>query len=143
MLKEVLLNPRAARYPFILKFVSWEIEWNEGMGYSRGMVPESDLVLFKQAARGVVDAPEKKLEEDWLTEIDKGDEEPLIALLLRLLPNLREVKLDSDLCSTCICDTLRDIGDNDNSSSLRKLQPVGLRFEATRSDHDFIDFDYV
>lgn len=144
MLKEVLLNPRAARYPLSLEIRSWELGWGEVMGYSRGIVPESDLGLFKQAARDIIDVPEKELQEDWLEEIDNGDEGPLIALLLSLLPNLRKVSLGTDLTfSPCIHDMLRLTADHENSSSLRKLHSVVLSFEATPSDDEFVDFDYA
>ena len=59
------------------------------------MVPENDLELLKQAARDSIKTSEAGLEEWWLPAIDKGDEEPIIALLLLLFPNLRRINLNS------------------------------------------------
>ena len=98
ILKEILLNPRAARYPSSLGFDAWASDpepWEKKGASSQGMVPVSDLELFKQAAKDTVDVSEKRLKEDWLEEIERGNEEPLIALLLILLPNLREVEVGS------------------------------------------------
>ena len=142
VLKEILLNPRASRYPLLLKVDSWEFEWEETGSYSRGTVPESDLALFKQAIRENVDVSKKDLEEDWFAEIDKGSEEPLIALLLLLLPNLRDVKIASDVIgSCCISEILRGITVDEKSCSLSKLRSVDLKL--MDADGDFLDFDYV
>ena len=141
VLKEILFNPRASRYPLLLKVDSWQLEWEETGSYSRGTVPESDLTLFKQAVRENIDASKEELEKDWFAEIDKGNEEPLIALLLLLLPNLRDVKVCSLVTwSPCIIDIL-NIAKNEKSRSLRKLHSVDLRYVAT--DGDFLDFDYI
>ena len=135
VLKEILLNPRAARYPSLLWGESWEFEWEDKGRYSRGTVPESDLALFKQAVRDNVDFKGEELEKEWLAAIDNGDEEPLIALLLLLLPNLRDVRLGSDLIgSYCICDILSHIACDKSSRSLRKLRSVGLACLATGDD---------
>lgn len=143
VLKEVLLNPRAARYPSLLDIGTWAYEWEEDGEYSKNEVPESDLRLFKQAARDSVDVPEKELEEDWLAQIDKGDEGPLIALLLLLLPNLRKVKMGGDFPDYyfCITEALRVIADDEDSCSLRKLRSVDL--ECTTTDDESLGFNYV
>ena len=77
------------------------------------MLPVSDLELFKQAPRDAVHIPVKELGEGWFAEMDNGNEEPLFALLLLLLPNLREVKLGySRRSSVPITETLRRIVPN-------------------------------
>ena len=123
--KEVWLDPRAARYPSLLKIGEWEPEWKDENGYSRDIGSESDLTLFKQAARKTIDSSREELEEEWLAAIDRGDEEPLIALLLMLLPNLRHIDF-SPVDETCLCitDALRMIKYDKDSSSLRKLRSV-------------------
>ena len=141
VLKEILLNPRASRYPLLLKVDPWELEWEETGSYSRETVPESDLALFKQAVRENIDVSKEELEEDWLAKIDKGNEEPLIALLLLLLPNLRDVKICSLITwSFCIIEILNMVQDED-SRSLRKLHSVDLEYVAT--DGDVLEFDYI
>ena len=146
VLKEILLNPRAARYPSFLEVSGWAIEWDEEGEYSKNMVPESDLELFKQAARDSVHVSKKFLEEYWLAPIDRGDEGPLIALLLILLPNLREVqmRIDFGIRDFCITEVLDVIAYNNDSCSLSKLHSVGLEYvKNTETDDGFLDFEYV
>ena len=143
ILKEILLNPRAARYPSLLEIGTFKLEWDKEGEHARRMVPESDLDLFKQAVRANVDDPYDDIEDDWIASIDGGDEEPLIALLLLLLPNLRRVRLDSvPQLSLCTEQALKTILDHEDSASLRKLHTVDLRGAAT-TDSDFLSFTLV
>lgn len=126
-----------------LKIGEWEPEWKDENGYSRDIVSESDLTLFKQAARNTIDSSKEELEGEWLAAIDRGDEEPLIALLLMLLPNLRHINF-SPVDETCLCitDALRMIKYDKDSSSLRKLRSVNL--ELAKPDHeDVLDVELV
>ena len=143
ILKEVLLNPRAARYPSQLEIDTYKFQWDQEGEHARRMVPDSDLELFKQAVRANVDCAYDEMQSDWFASIDEGGEEPLIALLLLLLPNLRRVRLDSQVESCfCIEQALRTIMDHEDSASLRKLHTVDLRCAAT-TDGDFLGFNLV
>ena len=143
ILKEILLNPRAARYPSLLKIGPYKFQWDKEGEHARKMVPESDLELFKQAVRANIDCSHNEMEEDWFASIDEGDEEPLIALLLLLLPNLRRVRLDT-IFESCFCieTALRTIIDHEHFASLRKLHTVDLRCAAI-IDGDFLGFNLV
>lgn len=146
VLKELLLNPRAARYPSVLRIERWRHRWvdpwpSQG-GHSRGTMSESDLKLFKQASRDIIDFPEKQLENEWLAEIDKGNEEPLIALLLFILTNLREFQVDTEFgWMHYIFEALDIIANKKNSCSLTKLHSVNFKYTATHDD--FVDFQCV
>ena len=139
ILKEILLNPRAARYPSVLEIGTYKFRWDEEGEHARRMVPESDLELFKAN----IDYEYNGMEDDWFASIDEGEEEPLIALLLLLLPNLRRVRLDS-VVESCLSieQALRSIMDHENSASLRKLHTVDLRCAAI-TDGDFLGFNLV
>ena len=143
ILREILLNPRAARYPSVLMIGTFKSEWDEDGKHTRRMVPESDLELFKQAVRPNIDDAYDGMEDEWFTSIDQGDEEPLIALLLLLLPNLRKLRFDS-VFESCFCieQALRTIMDHEDSASLRKLHTVDLRYAAT-TDSDYLGFNLV
>lgn len=93
ILKEILLNPRAARYPSVLIIGTYKCQWDNEGEHVQQMVPKSDLELFKQAVWANIDDAYKGMMDDWFASIDEGDEEPLVALLLLLLPNLREVRI--------------------------------------------------
>ena len=99
--------------------------------------------MFKQDARNTIDSSREELEEGWLAAIDRGDEEPLIALLLMLLPNLRHIDFRPvDETCLCITDALRTIKYNKDSSSLKKLRSVNL--ELAKPDHeDVLDVELV
>lgn len=142
ILKEVLLNPRAARYPSLLKIGRWVNKWDSEVGNTRGRVPECDLKLFKQAARDNLVASEAELQEDWLPAIDQCDEEPLIALLLLLLPNLRKIQFCS-MYETCFLVNHALIAIvYEGYPSLRKLRTVDLRCAAA-AGNNCIDFELV
>ncbi len=143
-LKEVLVNPRAARYPSLLKISAWQEEWGIAAEHFRATVPKKTLKLFKQAARDNIDVDQEDIERDWFAAIDKGNEEPLIALLLLILPNLREVHLCAFHETHHVCiDTALDIIMNDkHSCSLRKLRSVNL--ECMETGHNgSLSFDSV
>ena len=142
ILKEVLLNPRAARYPSLLKIDPWMDQWDSEVGYPRGMVPESDLKLFRQVARDNLVISEEEFEEYWLAAIDYGDEEALIALLLLLLPNLREIQICSENEMTYLIEVALRAIVYEECPSLTKLHTVDLRSAAT-ADSDFLDFNLV
>lgn len=76
-----------------------------------------------------------------LAEIDTGNEEPLIALLLLLLPNLRDVKVCSVVTWSLCLTAILNIAQNEKTRSLSKLKSVSLEYVAT--DGDFFDFDYI
>ncbi|CAF9940069.1 hypothetical protein IMSHALPRED_001737 [Imshaugia aleurites] len=143
ILKEVLLNPQAALYPSILKVDIGEVESGERGEHFHGTVSESDLELFKQVIRDTTNESEEDMEEFWLADIDEGREEPLVALLLLLLPNLREIDFGTYLTgSLCMNIALRTIMDDENSCPLRKLRSVNLRCTGN-DDDDMLDFELV
>lgn len=143
LLKEILLNPRAARYPSVLELDEWRIEWEDEGGHCRSTVTESDLELFKQAAKANMELFKKDMEEDWFATIDEGDEEPLIAILLLLLPNLRRIRVGSIFESwPRIMAALRTIRFDESGSALRKLHSVELECTST-PDGDLLDFELV
>ena len=131
ILKEILLNPRAARYPSLLEIGLNKYDRDDEGEHTRRMVPESDLELFKQAVWANIDSADDEMEEDWLTSINAGNEEPLVALLLLLLPNVRKLRLDFGL-DTCFCikQALLTIMNHEHSASLRKLQTMDFLWSA-------------
>lgn len=142
ILKEVLLNPRAARYPSLLKIGRWVNKWDGEAGNPRGRVPKRDLELFKQAVRDNLTVSEEKLQKDWLPAIDQCDEEPLIALLLLLLPNLRKIQFCSMYEICFLVEEALSAILYKGYPSLRKLRTVDLQCAAA-ADSDSLDFGLV
>lgn len=105
-------------------------------------MPKRDLELFKQAARDNLTVSEAELQRERLPAIDQGDEEPLIALLLLLLPNLRKIQF----CSMyeiifLIEEALRAVV-YEGYPLLRKLRTVDPRCAAAAGSN-FLYFDLV
>lgn len=142
ILKEILLNPRAARYPSLLNIGRCVDQWDGEVGNTPGRVLERDLELFKQAGRDNLSVSKPEKQRYWLSRFDQGDEEPLIALLLLLLPNLRKIQICStyELCLV-VEDALRMIV-YEGHPSLKKLRAVDLR-SATAAGSIDLDFGLV
>ena len=143
ILKEILLNPRAARYPSVLIMDTYKRQWDNEGEHVWEMIPKSDLELFKQAVRANIDDAYDEMMDDWFASIDEGDEEPLVALLILLLPNLRELRIDS-VAESCFCieQALRTMIDHEDSAALRKVHTVDLRCAGT-TEGDFLGFNLV
>ena len=59
-------------------------------------LPDDELELFKQAVKNIGRLTESEV-NGWIKSIDEGDEDPLIALLLLLLPNITTLHYQSFL----------------------------------------------
>lgn len=100
--------------------------------------------LFKQAASSALNTTEKIIGKDWLAQIDKGDEEPLIALLLISTPDLRQGAFVIALGpSFSILEPPRAVADGKTSYSLRKLHSVDLEFTGRAYDEEILNLEYV
>ena len=99
---------------------------------------ESDLDLFKQAVRDS-DLIGRSKVDYWITEIDRGNEDPIIALLLTVLPNLTEI--DFEGCPypiSCVFEVLGSIPYQKVPVSLRNLRTVTVR-HCDYDGHEDID----
>lgn len=117
-------------------------KWDGEAGNPHGRVPKRDLELLKQAVRDNLTVSEEKLQKDWLPAIDQGDEEPLIALLLLLLPNLRKIQFCSMYEICFLVEEALSAIFYKGYPSLRKLRTVDLRCAAA-ADSDSLDFGLV
>ena len=130
-LKEILHNPHAARYPSLLRFQGCLGQPQEGA---------NNFEIFKKTIiKNAINISKQDIEQDleaWEVQVREGKEEPLLLLLLLLLPNLREIHLSSEFDTiSCIRPTLGVI-------LLEKLQSVSLK--CTGNTHpEFLDFSLV
>ena len=90
-------------------------------------LPDDELELFKQAVKNVGRLTERKV-NGWIKFIDAGDEDPLIALLLLLLPNITTLHYQSFLpTQSCIDKELELMTEYKTPDSLTKLRNVHFK----------------
>ena len=146
VLKEVLLNPKVARYPSCLVFHNLEICWDESdtkLPSKYTKLPECELVLFGEAVKqcGFI---RKDRMSDWINEIGLGNEEPLIALLMTLLPNLVSIQHEVWLSHAMyIRDILMGISFSKSHRSLKCLRTVTVDNVAEDEDDELVHLDIL
>lgn len=96
LLAEILTSHRVALYIKELRmwgpFEGWQPKFTSHVSYTK-----EQLALFKQALSTYV-LPSKL--ETWIEELESGNENPIISLLLILLPNLKCIKTARPTCRT-------------------------------------------
>ena len=152
LLKKILLWPRVALYVTHLStyqyWAGWaeppnsddddriESSWSYFIDYS-----DDDIELFIEAIR----RPDLVLQnevEDWITAVKEGNDDPIVVLLLLLLPNLNTMTLvvHSGFCR--LAKTLRRISETKNSPFLRRLTTVNLEARVVSEDN-FMDWKWL
>ena len=101
LLKEVLLRPRIALYVTHLCIGGFRSEWDERddgdeWPYNAHVpYPDNVMALFIETIRKSSFVPRNET-SGWITSVNAGDEDPIVALLCMLLPNLNKVTLIDD-----------------------------------------------
>lgn len=106
LLKDVLLYPYIAFYVKNIHICDWHTCWEDprlfqelddmGNYASHVPYPELDMKLFKDSIRKAKNLfPRKK--DFWIRLLENGHEDPILALLLSLLPNLCALSLEDPL----------------------------------------------
>ena len=103
--------------------------------------PDDDMGRFIEAIRRADLVPQNEV-EDWIKAVKKGNDDPIVALLLLLLPNLCKMTLviHSGFCR--LAKTLKRISEAKNSPFLTRLTTVNLYFQL-ESDDDFMDWELL
>ena len=141
LLQKILLWPRVALYVSHLSIDQLSVKWDEPLihnddsddenyGISSSFhIPYSDdnMELFIETIRRASSVPRNEV-EDWITAVKKGNEHPIVALILLLLPNLCTMTLEihSDFFSCQLAETFQRISETKNSAFLRRLTTVNL-----------------
>ena len=106
LLRDILEKPHLALYVNRLHINGWRERWGDSgaqgvpqeapktLPSEETRYPESTMELFKNAIRNCAMIPEAD-KEGWISNVSDGDEDPLIALLLLMLPNLVKLRLTS------------------------------------------------
>ena len=99
LLKEVLLRPRIALYVTHLAFGRFRYEWDdsgddgdEWPKIDHVPYPDDVMALFIETIRKS-SFVQRNETPHWITSVEQGNEDPIVALLCTLLPNLIMVTL--------------------------------------------------
>ena len=142
LLKKILLWPRVGLYVTHLSIDDYQTRWDlpddvidEQLYFYHAPYSEDDMKLFIEAICRASSVPPEEVEY-WIRTIKEGDEDPILALLLLLFPNLCPITLliDSDL-SYQLPETFRRISETENSPFLMRLTTVNLNFMLYMDDY--------
>ena len=89
LLDNILQEPRIAFYVREITLNGWSSEWVTDPEFSP--LDKGSLVRLEEAVSEFV--PKDNCRE-WMTEIDYGNEDPIVSLLLLLLPNLSKLRFN-------------------------------------------------
>ena len=138
ILKEILVDPEGACYPLALKIQSPKVCWDgpqDDLTEPYTKSPEFDLNLFENAVKES-DLIDQSGTDEWVSEIRSGNEEPLIALLLTLLPNIISLWLEDMFSNVHIYQVLNSIASRVPSNTLPLQRLCSVDIKATENFED-------
>lgn len=147
-LAEILLNPRAALYVKKITIDGWRVKWDgpatlalHHARFCHMPYPEDTMQLFEEAVRTSAFIPESE-GAGWVSEIGRGDESNILALIISLLPNVRRFMLIAVIDEgRRLSQMIRQIGKSPTATALSCLTDVELGWVDTEGVD--IDFEWV
>ena len=138
-LKDVLLYPYIAFYVKNIRICDWHTCWEDpiedsalfpelddvGNYTSHVPYPEQEMTLFKESIRKAENLFPRK-EDVWIRLLENGHEDPILALLLSLLPNLCTLSLEDYPVRTRLFTAIHRIAETTPSTCFSKLKNVEL-----------------
>lgn len=138
LLKDVLLNPHIAFYVKELYLCDWRTcwedpsfmfhfdldpeHWDAGESYVWHLpYPEEDMELFRNGIRQAEFILPSEV-DPWIQLLESGHEDPIIVLLLNLLPNLRILSLEDHPGQTLLLTTIRRIAETSSLTPFSKVK---------------------
>lgn len=141
LLKDVLLNPHIAFYIEKVCICDWRTCWedpNRGVPCRLDLevddvqnyvwhvpYPERDMELFRNGIRKAKHVLPSEIDV-WIKLLESGHEDPTLALLLSLLPNLCALSLEDPPKRTLLFTSIRRMAQNAPSTSFLKLRSFHL-----------------
>lgn len=144
----ILRNPRAALYVDQVCIEGWKTEWDHLANVSLNMAtdhhlpyPQETMQLFEEAVTTSAFIPESEAAK-WISEIRKGDERTIFALMITLLSNVRSFGVDGVAAGGHrLAEMIRQIGISPNTTALSQLTKVGIGWSDPGLIHN--DFNWV
>ncbi len=138
LLKDVLLDPHIAFYVEELRVSEWQTCWQdpalvnpirrhpEKAYVAHAPYPEQDMELFRNGIQKAEYMMFPTGTDDWIQLLETGHEEPIVALLLSLLPNLRRLLLEHPPVQTPLFTTICQMIETAVPISFSKLKSIEL-----------------
>ena len=149
LLKKILLRPRVALYITHLSIGVLRYGWdslndnvdNDWFSYHTEY-PADDMELFIEAIRRADSVLRDEI-DDWVMAVKRGIEDPIVALMLLLLPNLCTMTLEiHSNFSYPLTETFRRISETEKSRFLTRLTTVNLDVQL-RLEADVMDWEWL
>lgn len=140
LLKDLLLNPHIALYVKKLHASKWHTKWEDPLrdrfndplhlDYAEKCgwhipYPEQDMELFKDRIRKLKYLPPHEVDV-WIKCLESGQDDPVLAFLLNLLPNICSLSIRKPPIHTILFTCIRRMAENAASTSFTKLKNIQL-----------------
>ncbi|MCJ1456995.1 hypothetical protein MMC28_007361 [Mycoblastus sanguinarius] len=148
LLKDILISPHTALYVKTVHLGGWWDLWEETFEddptdlssdhsdskYDDPHVPYSkeEMDLFKDAIRTAKFVLPTEVDA-WIRRLEEGNEDPIMALLLMLLPNVNFLKIEEYPPDTRIFTIVERIANSTAATSLSRLETVEILHETNSS----------
>lgn len=129
LLEQMLLNPRIAFYVREFQILYYETErtrWGIRKAYSK-----HTMAVLEHAIRTSAFIPDTDI-EDWITDVKKGNEEPILALIIVKLTKMETFMLlrPAAIGGRYLLDTLNGFTQSSHASVPSRQSVVGAEFNA-------------
>ncbi|KAM0798412.1 hypothetical protein BDR22DRAFT_860065 [Usnea florida] len=135
LLSDIILHPTAALYVECLDTsLRWD-GWFEPLGHKgRSYHPRYPQKMMSRLTQAVADTIPSAQVSTWTAALERGDEDPVLALLLLRLPGISTLKVSFGRTSQCLFQTLRRRMEGPGLSSLSALTTLYIDL-----DHHHLD----
>jgi len=145
LLKAIWNNPRIADYVLTVDIEGWDVTFQEEdtskASFTRPPYTTEDLSLYESALKECKYLDNTNLAE-YLSFVRKGDEEPMIMLLLVSLPNLEHLRfVSADILDGA--DMFRSITEEYPTQVLTRLTTAHLQASNNDPDDNYDDFEVM
>lgn len=105
--------------------VAYPEDWDTGKSDCHLPYPEEDMELFRNGIREADFVLPSEV-APWIELLESGHQDPILVLLLSLLPNLRILSLDNHPGQTLLITNIRRIAENAASKSFSEMKSFRL-----------------
>ena len=133
-LSDIISQPTAALYVECLDINRWWDSWYEPGHKSRSYHPRYPQKMMSRLTQAVADTIPSDQVSTWNAALERGDEDPVLALLLLRLPGLSNLKLSFGGTSQCLFQTLRRRMEGPGFSFLSALTTLYIDLEHRHLD---------
>lgn len=141
LLYDIVIQPTVALYVECVTIDTWYDCWDDGPAPRHIRYPHEEMVTLKETVADLVSSDQVPA---WITAIESGDEDPILALLLLQLPKVAAFNI-MIMGPTCqrLFQTLERILEAPGASLLPNLTNVDINWEESNPDHLHRDWEAI